>query len=85
MMVDQILNKLSPAEKKAKNRELPVRSVVKSLSWRVLGTLDTILISWWISGDFTVAFSIGSFELITKTVLYFFHERFWTRIKWGNN
>lgn len=59
------------------------RSVIKSISWRALGTLDTIVLSYFISGDFRIAFSIGSFELLTKTVLYFFHERLWERIKWG--
>lgn len=59
------------------------RSVIKSISWRVLGTLDTVVLSYFISGDFKIAFSIGSFELLTKTILYFFHERLWERIKWG--
>lgn len=63
--------------------EKPVRSVVKSISWRVLGTMDTILISWLITGTLSVAFSIGGIELITKMILYFFHERIWNSIKWG--
>jgi uncharacterized membrane protein len=63
--------------------EQPKRSVVKSLSWRAIGTLDTIAISWIITGAFTLAFSIGMVELITKMVLYFLHERMWNSIKWG--
>ncbi|WP_157515091.1 DUF2061 domain-containing protein [Gaetbulibacter saemankumensis] len=63
--------------------EKPLRSIVKSLSWRTVGTLDTILISWFITGELTLAFSIGSVELVTKMVLYFFHERIWNSIKWG--
>ncbi|WP_432416493.1 DUF2061 domain-containing protein [Flavivirga aquatica] len=63
--------------------EKPLRSIVKSLSWRTIGTLDTILISWLITGELTLAFSIGSVELVTKMVLYFFHERVWNSIKWG--
>jgi len=63
--------------------EKPLRSVVKSLSWRTVGTLDTILISWIVTGELTLAFSIGSIELVTKMVLYFFHERVWNKIKWG--
>ena len=46
-------------------------------------TLDTILISWIITGKLELAFSIGSIELITKMILYFFHERAWNTIKWG--
>jgi len=63
--------------------ERPLRSVAKSISWRIIGTLDTILISWVITGELTLAFSIGSIELVTKMVLYFFHERIWNSIKWG--
>ncbi|MDO7173021.1 DUF2061 domain-containing protein [Mariniflexile sp. AS56] len=64
-------------------KEKPLRSIVKSISWRLIGTLDTILISWLITGELALAFSIGSVELVTKMVLYFFHERIWNNIKWG--
>lgn len=63
--------------------EKPMRSVVKSISWRMVGTLDTVLISWLVTGALTIAFSIGAIELITKMILYFFHERVWNSIKWG--
>jgi uncharacterized membrane protein len=63
--------------------ERPLRSVVKSVSWRVIGTLDTILISWLITGQVTLALSIGTIELFTKMLLYFFHERIWNLITWG--
>jgi uncharacterized membrane protein len=68
---------------KDKISEKPIRSIVKSLSWRLIGTLDTILISWLVTGTLAIAFSIGAIELITKMVLYFFHERVWNAIKWG--
>lgn len=63
--------------------EKPIRSVVKSISWRVVGTIDTVFISWLITGTLTLAFSIGAVELVTKMLLYFFHERVWASIKWG--
>ncbi|CAM1353433.1 DUF2061 domain-containing protein [Tenacibaculum insulae] len=69
--------------KSDKASENPLRSFVKSVSWRVIGTIDTVLISWIITGELTLAFSIGSIELVTKMVLYFFHERIWNKIKWG--
>ena len=65
------------------NSEKPMRSFVKSISWRIIGTLDTILISWMITGTLSMAFAIGSVEMVTKMVLYFFHERVWNTIKWG--
>ena len=61
----------------------PIRSVVKSISWRILGTIDTVLIAWIITGTLQVALSIGSIEWITKMTLYFLHERAWNNIKWG--
>ncbi|WP_435624790.1 DUF2061 domain-containing protein [Flagellimonas sp.] len=66
-----------------KTSEKPKRSIAKSISWRIVGTLDTVLISWIITGTFSLAFSIGMVELVTKMVLYFFHERIWNRIGWG--
>jgi len=63
--------------------EIPLRSILKSISWRIIGTIDTVLISWLVIGDISLAFAIGSVELITKMILYFFHERMWNKIKWG--
>ena len=63
--------------------ENSLRSLVKTISWRVIGTMDTVLISWLITGTLTLALSIGLVELVTKMVLYFFHERFWNTVKWG--
>ncbi len=83
MIIDQFYSKRSSKRETLKSRESPTRSFVKALSWRAFGTFDTILISWLISGRWDVAFTIGSFELLTKTVLYYFHERLWNVIKWG--
>jgi uncharacterized membrane protein len=58
----------------------PIKSLIKSLSWRVVGTIDTMIISYFITGKMTVAVSIGGVEVITKTILYYFHERLWTHI-----
>ena len=59
------------------------RTLVKTISWRVLGTLATIVISYVITGTLALAFSIGLIELISKLMLYYFHERTWNKIKWG--
>ena len=66
-----------------KNSEKPLRSVLKALSWRVLGTLDTLLVSYFLIGEIVLATSIASVDFITKLVLYFFHERIWNKINWG--
>ncbi len=59
------------------------RSVAKAISWRITGTLDTVIISWIITRKFYIAFSIGSIELFTKMFLYYFHERLWEHVKIG--
>lgn len=64
-------------------QEKPFRSVVKTISWRTVGTLDTIIISYFITGNLVMAASIGSIEVVTKMILYYFHERAWNKISLG--
>ena len=64
-------------------QEKAYRSVVKTISWRTVGTIDTIIISYFITGDLTMAASIGSIEVVTKMILYYFHERAWNKIPLG--
>ncbi|MGB5919879.1 DUF2061 domain-containing protein [Arcobacter sp.] len=63
--------------------EKAYRSIVKSISWRTVGTLDTMIISYFITGDLVMAASIGSIEVFTKMILYYFHERAWNKISFG--
>ena len=63
--------------------EKPYRSIIKALSWRTVGTVDTVVVSFFITGKITFALSIGFVELFTKTLLYFLHERTWNRIPLG--
>ena len=58
------------------------RSILKTLSWRIVGTLDTMFLGWFITGDATVGLKIGALELVTKFVLYYFHERLWLKSKY---
>lgn len=59
------------------------RSIIKTISWRTVGTIDTILISWLVVGDVNFAVTIGGVEVFTKMVLYFFHERVWNKCNFG--
>jgi len=63
--------------------EKSYRSIVKSISWRTIGTLDTIIISLIITGKPEMAISIGGVEVFTKMALYYFHERTWNKINFG--
>lgn len=65
--------------------ERSFRSIAKAISWRTVGTLDTIVISLILTGELVLACTIGSVEILTKMILYFFHERIWNSIKWGKN
>ena len=60
------------------------RSVLKAISWRTLGTLDTFAISWFMTGKVHIAGSIAGMEIITKIAWYYLHERLWTFIRWGH-
>jgi uncharacterized membrane protein len=64
-------------------REKASRSIAKAISWRLVGTVDTMAIAWLITGKLGAAFAIGGVELFTKTMFYYFHERAWNRIKFG--
>jgi uncharacterized membrane protein len=64
-------------------RDKPYRSLLKTLSWRVTGTMDTIFIAYFITKDLSWAISIGFIEVFTKLALYYFHERIWDRLNIG--
>ena len=55
------------------------RHLLKTISWRVIGTIDTMVSSAIITGSWEMGLTIGGIEVITKMVLYFLHERAWYR------
>lgn len=60
------------------------RHLIKTITWRIIGTIDTMLLGWLITGDIKLGLTIGGFEVFTKMGLYFFHERVWYKyIKYG--
>lgn len=59
------------------------RHLAKTVTWRLVGTLDTMLLAWWISGNPLIGLQVGLAEIVTKMVLYYFHERVWFRINFG--
>ena len=59
------------------------RSAAKTVTWRVIASLDTMLLSWFFTGSLGIAAAIGTAEILTKTVLYYFHERVWARLRVG--
>ena len=59
------------------------RSLIKSITWRTLASLDTFIIACLVTGKPSWAGTIAMFEVLTKTFLYYFHERGWNYILWG--
>lgn len=59
------------------------RSLAKAISWRVTGSIDTMLLSFLITGSIKFAAAIGLTEVLTKSLLYYVHERLWLKIPFG--
>lgn len=57
------------------------RHIAKTITWRIVGTVDTILLGWIITGNLNVGLTIGLVEVVSKMILYYLHERAWYR--WG--
>jgi uncharacterized membrane protein len=66
-----------------RGKESNPRSLVKAISWRTLGSIDTFLLGLFFTHDLKAAGSIASTEVVTKIALYFFHERAWAQVGWG--
>ena len=60
-----------------------IRHILKTITWRFIASIDTILIGYFISREIEIGVFLGGLELVTKMVLYYLHERFWYRIKFG--
>lgn len=59
------------------------RHIAKTITWRLLGTIDTIIISWFLTNNWMIGFSIGGVEVISKMILYYIHERLWYKSNFG--
>lgn len=89
MILDAIIKPKQPVIRKRRGHLL---SLGKAFSWRIIGTIDTILISYFITGKWNFAISIGSVEVFTKIFLFYIHDRTWeyfankgTSKKWTNS
>lgn len=64
-------------------KESPLRSVFKAISYRVVGTVTTGLLAWYVTGDLHVAVTMGALEPMVKLVVYYAHERAWQQVPRG--
>jgi len=61
------------------------RHIAKTFTWRLIASLDTLFLGWLITGNIKLGASLMSLEIVTKTFLYYFHERVWYKSKFGIN
>lgn len=61
------------------------RHIAKTVSWRVVGTIDTMVLAWVISGDPLIGLKVGLVEVVTKMLLYYLHEKAWYKSNFGLN
>jgi uncharacterized membrane protein len=74
MILDSFAKKLFSSKT---GKDSNAKSLLKSISWRIVGTIDTIVISYLVTGQLVMAVSIGSVEVVSKVILYYLHERVW--------
>jgi uncharacterized membrane protein len=67
-----------------RGRESHPRSFLKAVSWRTLGSIDTFILGFLFTQDVKTAGSIAGTEVVTKIILYYFHERLWALVPWGH-
>jgi len=67
-----------------RGREGHGRSFAKAVSWRTVGTIDTFIISFFVTGRVSVAGTIAAVEIVTKIMIYYLHERVWAVVPWGH-
>lgn len=75
-----LLDYFIPIKKSKQTLDSSLKSLLKSVSWRIVGTIDTMLISYVVTGQIQLAVAIGGVEVFTKIALYYLHERVWERI-----
>jgi len=61
------------------------RSVVKSIVWRIICIVVSVVVTFFLSGKWDIAVAVGTIYNVITMILYYFHERIWNRIKWGTN
>ena len=66
-------------------KESKIRSIVKTISWRILATLTTVTLVYIFIGDTKIAFTVGGIEVFLKMLIYFIHERIWDKLKFGKH
>ena len=70
---------------KSKIKNANKRHLFKTFSWRTVGSLTTLIVTWIVTGNPLTGFKIGILETLTKMILYYLHEKMWYRLNFGLN
>ena len=84
MLIDRYLER-DQAPPVVRRGDSHARSIAKAVSWRITGSLDTFILALLITGSGKWAGSIAVAEMVTKIVIYYFHERVWSWVRWGRH
>ena len=60
-----------------------IRTLAKTISWRIVATIATFIVSYLVSDDVSIAGTIAGSQILIHTTLYLIHERFWNKVTWG--
>ncbi len=66
-----------------KPQEKAYRSLIKAITWRIIGTLSLVLVTYLFTQKIDLSIAIGGIDIISNLILYFVHERVWEHISWG--
>jgi len=59
------------------------RTIIKTISWRIIVTLTTMILVFIYTGNLVITLGIGLFDFLSKFIIYYAHERVWNNFKWG--
>jgi len=71
------------ADGSARARETHVRSAAKALTWRIIGSFAAFLVALALTGNYSFAGLLAAVDIVVHTILYYWHERMWSKIAWG--
>lgn len=63
--------------------ETTLRSLSKTLSWRVTAMLITAAVGYTLTRRWEMAIALGTTDTAVKLFLYYAHERLWNQVPFG--
>ena len=60
-----------------------VRSLIKSITFRIVATLTTMLLVYLFTGSLVISAGVGALEFLLKIIIYYLHERIWNVYNFG--